>query len=164
MDQPEPFDDPGPPIAEPPRRIRRILTAVVLVTLIASIVVLAFTSGRGLVPVAPVEPPASPGPDAPATVVAPARLAIVDADGHLSTTDATGGSVRALGEPGVAYSFPTWSPDGGRIAVLGAGGRGADRCLHDRTGRWRDRGAADGLLERGSARRSTSTGRPMAGA
>lgn len=118
MEQPEPFDDQGPPLTRPPSRVRRILTALVLVTLIASIVVLAFTSGRGLVPVGPAEPSDSTAPDA-STLASPARLAIVDADGHLTTKDAGGGSATALGEPGVAYAYPAWSPDGTRIAALG---------------------------------------------
>ncbi len=119
MDQPELLDDPGPPRAEAPSRTRRILTAAILLTLIVSIVALAFTSGRGLVTVAPVESPAGTATDAPTAVVATGRLAIVDADGHLTTMDAAGGSAQALGEPGVAYAYPAWSPDGGRIAVLG---------------------------------------------
>ncbi len=119
MDQPELPDDPGPPLAEPPSRTRRILTTAVLVAVIASIVLLAFTSGRGLVTVAPVESPASTAADAPTAVVATGRLAIVDSDGHLTTTDQAGGSVHALGEPGVAYAYPAWSPDGSHIAALG---------------------------------------------
>ena len=104
MDRPELPDDPGPPLAEPPSRTRRILTTAVLVAVIASIVLLAFTSGRGLVTVAPVESPATTAADAPTAVVATGRLAIVDADGHLTTTDQAGGSAHALGEPGVAYA------------------------------------------------------------
>jgi hypothetical protein len=57
MDDPPVFDDPGPPIPEPPSRGRRALTVALLLTLIVSIVFLAFISGRGVVGVAPVAQP-----------------------------------------------------------------------------------------------------------
>lgn len=49
----------------------------------------------------------------------PARIAVVDAGGRLSTMDGRGSSVAFLSEPGIAFQFPTWSPDGSRIAALG---------------------------------------------
>jgi TolB protein len=126
MDEPDPFDDPGPPPVAGPGRVRRLLTAVVLLSLIASMVVLAFVSGRGVVTIAPPVPPATTatsGPTAgPSTAVTVSRLAIVDADGRLTTTDSSGASAVALGEPGIAYSYPAWSPDGARIAVIGQAG------------------------------------------
>ena len=89
----------------------------IVAVLIASMVFLAFVSGRGLVspaPVGPDRPDASPG--API-----ARLAVVDAAGGLSTTDVNG-DARQLGAGGVSYSFPVWSPTGDRIAVIGQDG------------------------------------------
>jgi TolB protein len=134
MDEREPFDDPGPPVAERPSRVRRSLTVAVLLVLVASIVVLAFISGRGIVSIAPnVAPTASAGTvssaptSAPTAVATVSRLAIVDAAGRLTTTDATGGALAVLGEPGVVYSYPAWSPDGSRIAVIGQSITGAPR-------------------------------------
>jgi TolB protein len=114
------FVDPGPPIPEPPDRTRRALTVVVLLALIVSIVFLAFISGRGIVQVVPPIPPSAaavtPSPSAPPNA---SRLAIVDAAGGLSITDGSGGSVVGYGDAGIAFSFPAWSPDGTRIAVIG---------------------------------------------
>ncbi|MEP6638948.1 MAG: hypothetical protein ABJC39_06310 [Chloroflexota bacterium] len=112
------FDDPGPPIPEPARRARRALTVAVLLTLVVSMVFLAFVSGRGL---APVPPPVTPRPSVAVPPLDASRLAIVDTAGRLSTTDALGGSVVRYGQAGVAFSFPAWSPDGTRIAAIGAG-------------------------------------------
>jgi len=112
------FEDPGPPIPEPPNRVRRALTVAVLLALIVSMVFLAFISGRGVIGVAPEVRPA-------ATVVAvspnASRLVVIGAAGGLTTTDQSGGSVVGYGDPGLAFSFPAWSPDGSRIAVLGQG-------------------------------------------
>ncbi len=111
------FDDPGPPIPEPASRVRRALMVVLLLTLVASMVFLAFVSGRGMTQV-------RPPPTAQASVGAPprdgSRLAVVDAAGQLSTTDALGGSVVRYGDAGIAFSIPAWSPDGTRIAAIGA--------------------------------------------
>src|SRR4029079_3323793 len=110
------FDDPGPPIPTPVNRVRRALTVAVLLTLGASMVVLAFISGRGVI-----TPPPSPAPSlaTPGTLIADgARIAIVDAAGGLSTTDALGGSLVRYGTTGTKFSFPTWSPDGTRIATI----------------------------------------------
>ena len=87
MDEPEPFDDPGPVVAEPPNRIRRWLTVAVLLALIVSIVALAFVSGRGVVTVAPTPPPATTATRGPTAVATVSRLAIVGADGRLTTAD-----------------------------------------------------------------------------
>jgi len=109
------FDDPGPPIPTPVSRIRRALTVVILLTLVASMVVLAFVSGRGVI----TAPPPAQSPAAAATLSADAaRIAIVDAAGSLSTMDALGGSLVRYGKTGTRFSFPTWSPDGTRIAAV----------------------------------------------
>jgi TolB protein len=111
------FDDPGPPVPTPVSRVRRVLTVAVLLTLVAAMVVLAFVSGRGVVTVRP-EPPSAPPP----TLTTDAsRIAVIDANGGLSTTDALGGSLIRYGGADVDFSFPAWSPDGTRIAVLGQG-------------------------------------------
>jgi TolB protein len=111
------FDDPGPPVPTPVSRVRRALTVAVLLTLVAAMVVLAFVSGRGVVTVRP-EPP-SPRP--PTLTTDAAQIAVIDANGGLSTTDALGGSLIRYGGADVDFSFPAWSPDGTRIAVLGQG-------------------------------------------
>jgi hypothetical protein len=108
--------EPDPPAGgdlialESPGRWRRVATIVVVVGLIVSIVALAFVSGRGVV-----QPPPSP------SILAATRgyLAIVDADGHLLTTDEHGDTVAALGDDGTTYAFPAWSPDGTHIAAIG---------------------------------------------
>lgn len=117
MDDPPVFDDPGSPVFEPPSRGRRALTVALLLTLVVSIVFLAFVSGRSVVRVTP---DVTPSPSAVAPSPIAARLAIVDAGGRLMTTDAAGGAVVPYGAPGTVYSFPAWSPDGSRIAVIGA--------------------------------------------
>jgi len=53
----EPYDDPGPLFPERPSRLRRALTVALLITLIVSMVYLAFISGRGVVPIRQVVPP-----------------------------------------------------------------------------------------------------------
>ena len=112
------FDEPGPPVPTPVSRVRRGLTVAVVLTLVAAMVALAFVSGRGLV--------TPPAPEAPSPTIATvttgaSRIAVVGADGSLSTTDALGGSPVHYGEAGIRFSFPAWSPDGTRIAALGEG-------------------------------------------
>ena len=116
MADPGEYDDQGPMAPDPPGRVRRGLTIALLITLIVSMVYLAFVSGRGVVPIEPVVPPRSSAQPAD---VRTSRLAIVDSRGRLTTTDATGGSVFTYGKPGIAFSFPAWSPDGSRIAAVG---------------------------------------------
>jgi TolB protein len=109
------FDDPGPPIPTPVSRARRALTVAILLTLVASMVVLAFVSGRGVI----TPPPPAPSLATPGTLIADAaRIAIIDAAGDLSTTDVLGGSLVRYGTTGTKFSFPTWSPDGTRIATI----------------------------------------------
>ena len=124
MAEPEPFDDPGPLVPQPPSRARRVATIAVLVLLIVSMVFLAFVSGRGFVtPVAPdrVDPDAARG----RRVGSAGRVAAASGwpswmrPGACSTADADGHVSAPLGAAGFDYSFPTWSPDGERIAVIG---------------------------------------------
>jgi TolB protein len=116
MADPAALDDPVPPASEPPNRARRAVTVAILVTLIVSMVFLAFVSGRGVIRTAPDVRPL------PSVVAAPtpgSRLAVLDASGHLATTDASGSAVVPYGDSGITFSFPAWSPDGSRIAVIG---------------------------------------------
>jgi TolB protein len=48
-------------------------------------------------------------------------IAAIDDAGALSTVDARTGSRVAYPAPGVAFTFPAWSPDGSRIAAVGQG-------------------------------------------
>jgi TolB protein len=96
-------------------RVRRALTVAVLITLAVAMTVLAFVSGRGVVTV----PPQKPSATALTATTDASRLAVIDSDGGLSTTDAVGGSLVRYGGPDVDFSFPAWSPDGTRIAVIG---------------------------------------------
>jgi TolB protein len=111
------FDDPGPLTPGPPSRVRRALTVAVLLTLVVSMVFLAWVSGRGEIRVVPVVP-GTPTPQ-PAIAAAAPRLAVIDANGHLATTDAVGGSVVDRAAAGVTFTFPAWSPDGSHIAAIG---------------------------------------------
>ena len=66
---------------------------------------------------------------APTTATLPtdnaAELAVIDGSGNLSTMDAAGGSVVRHDLTDVQFTFPAWSPDGGRIAATGAGPSGS---------------------------------------
>ncbi len=57
------FDDPGPPPTTPPSRLRRAASIALVVLIIASMVFLAWVSGRGVISVSP-EAPATPVPSA----------------------------------------------------------------------------------------------------
>jgi TolB protein len=109
------FDDPGPLVPRPVSRVRRALTIAVLLTLVVAMIVLAFTSGRGVV----IPPPQEPSATALTVTTDASRLAVIDSEGGLSTTDAVGGSLVRYGSADVDFSFPAWSPDGSRIAVIG---------------------------------------------
>lgn len=65
-------------------------------------------------------PSPAAGPSGPPT----GTLAIIDAAGALSTMDDRAGSVVPYPVPGVAFQFPTWSPDGSHIAAIGLGPNG----------------------------------------
>lgn len=127
MVDPEGFDDPAESLPVGPSRTRRVVLTVVVVLLVASMAFLAFVSGRGVI--APIQPkviqPSLPEAVAPpslgATQPSTARLAVVDADGRLSTMDQFGGSVAVLGGAADRYSAPAWSPDGQHIAVISVG-------------------------------------------
>ena len=113
MTDPQPYEDPGPWTPAPPSRLRRGLQIAVLLLLVVSMVFLAWVSGRGELVVTPVATPR-----ATLGIAAASRLAIVDAAGRLAVTDPARGASVALGLAGAAYSFPVWSPDGGRLAAL----------------------------------------------
>ena len=62
------------------------------------------------------------------------RLAIVDADGQLTITDRAGAELRRFPTEGPAIRFPTFSPDGRRIAAIGTDGAQAGVYVYDATG------------------------------
>lgn len=125
MDDPAAFDDTAadaagdaghePPIG--PGRGRRIVTVAIVGALVVSMVFLAFISGRGVVTT---PPDTAPRATAAASLAGLPRLAVVGDDARLVTMDAMGGTVTPIGRPGIRFSFPAWSPDGSRIAVIGA--------------------------------------------
>src|SRR6476620_6279983 len=92
------------PIA--PRRPGRGTIALVVV-LVLAFISFAVVGGRILI----AGPESAPRPEP--------RLAVTDAAGHLHTMDGKGGSVLDYPVDGGAFGFPTWSPDGTRIAVTG---------------------------------------------
>ena len=110
---PEPTESPlatepvDPVDVEPivPRRPGRATIALVIV-LILAFISFAVVGGRILI-AGPETPPPEP------------RLAVTDAAGHLHTMDAKGGDVVDYPVADVEFGFPTWSPDGTRIAVTG---------------------------------------------
>lgn len=115
-----PYDDelqPAPEAGPGPAR-RRLRIAITLV-LVAALVVLAGLEGSGVI--IRTDPEIRATPSAPAT----ARIAVVDADGTLSSMAAGGGSVVRYPAPGVNFQFPAWSPDGTRIAAIGTNDGGA---------------------------------------
>lgn len=110
------------PVAAPSPARRRARIAVTLV-LVAALIVLAGIEGSGvIIRSEPVAPP-TPSPSAPAP--AAARIAVVDAAGALRSMNADGGSIVSYPAPGVTFQFPTWSPDGSRIAAVATDGLGA---------------------------------------
>jgi TolB protein len=114
------FDGSEPETPAPQSRGRWFLQVAVVVALVISMVFLAFVSGRGVVTVRPEDAPSAISTTT-ATIATDTdlRLAVVDADGHLQTMDAAGGSATAIGGSGIRFTFPAWSPDGMRIAVIG---------------------------------------------
>ncbi len=71
------------------------------------------------------KPPATPSPVAMTAPVGAGRLAVVGADGSLSTLAADGGAVRRLTPAGLRLQFPAWSADGRFLAAAGSDGREA---------------------------------------
>ncbi len=65
-----------------------------------------------------VSPAAAPASPAAAGTL---RVAAVDDNGALTTMDELGGSIVSYPVPGVRFEFPTWSPDGTRVAAVGSG-------------------------------------------
>jgi TolB protein len=121
MAGPDEFDDSDPGAPVPRSRGRWFLQVTIVVALIISMVFLAFVSGRGVVTVRPETMPSATATTTATSGTAPTdlRLAVVDSDGHLETMDATGGSTATIGRAGTRFTFPAWSPDGSRIAVIG---------------------------------------------
>jgi TolB protein len=123
MDDPVGFDDTpdgsavDPPVG--PGRGRRILTVAIVGALVVSMVFLAFISGRGVVTTPHETVPQTTAGASLASLAGLPRLAVVGDDARLVTMDAMGGAVMPVGRPGVKFSFPAWSPDGMRIAVIG---------------------------------------------
>jgi WD40 repeat protein len=115
---PAPSTPPEPAATEPvnpvdvepisPRPPSRRVIAVVGV-LVVALVVFAIVGGRIV----------SGGPAAASPSVP--RLAVTDGAGKLHTADAKGTKLADYPLKGVEFGFPTWSPDGTRIAVTGDG-------------------------------------------
>jgi TolB protein len=91
-----------------PRPPSRRMVALVIV-LIVAFVSFAVVGGRIVL-----GGPAAASPSAP-------RIAFTDAAGALHTANAEGTQVTDYPLKGVEFGFPTWSPDGTRIAVTGDG-------------------------------------------
>lgn len=119
MDEPEARADPGQPPVDPTtdrpshgRRGRRTALAAIAagVTVVAGLAGLAVWQADR--PSAATAPGASPATASP-------LIAAIDATGALVTVDAAGRrTILSPAEPGVAYGFPAWSPDGARLAVV----------------------------------------------
>ena len=57
---------------------------------------------------------------APPSAARDGLIAVVDANGTLTTMNERGGSVVSYAVSGVSFGSPTWSPDGSRIAAIGS--------------------------------------------
>jgi TolB protein len=94
----------------PSSRSRGRLRIAVALTLLAAVVLLVALQVSGV------------GKLLGDTSIAPAapRIAVVDAAGTLTTMDDRGGSLVPHPVDGVQFVFPAWSPDGTRVAAIGA--------------------------------------------
>lgn len=99
-----------------PQGSRRRLQLAVALTLAAAVAILVGLQVSGLVRIG--------GGQAGPAAQLPARLAIVDAAGGLTTMDDHGSSVVRHPVDGVEFKFPVWSPDGSRVAAIGSGTEG----------------------------------------
>ena len=161
---------------------RRIVRPLALVGVLAAIAIVAATGlvtgpagprgdasgppgASAAAPGAQDASPAVPGASAaaPPRTVADGLIAVVDANGALTTMDERGGSVVSYAVPGVVFGFPTWSPDGSRIAAVGT--TAVDTSIYVFTVRPGDPGGGTRpvVIYRSPNRpRSTSTGRRTA--
>jgi WD40 repeat protein len=125
MVEPAGFDDPAESLPVGSSRARQVVLTIVAGMLVVSMAFLAFVSGRGTL----VPPPTGPIGSLPAAISQPterapaadsmrARLAVLGADGRLTSMDEFGGSVAPVGTAGARYGFPAWSNDGRRIAAI----------------------------------------------
>jgi TolB protein len=116
MDEPPSEESPVTPPTPSRRRIRLAITLFV----VAALVVVAGLEGSGFI--------LRGGPDSDVRATpdgsSAARLVVVDANGGLSTMDASGGSIVRYPAPGLTFQFPAWSPDGARIASIATGDGG----------------------------------------
>jgi TolB protein len=106
--QPDETADPGGG-----NRLRWRLRVALALLIVAAIVVLAAIEGGGYI----IRGDAVQAP----TLAQGSRLAVVDVAGTLTTIDRTGGGVVTYAPPDTTFQFPAWSPDGSRIAAIGAG-------------------------------------------
>jgi TolB protein len=111
-------DDEPQPEPGPARRGLRVLLVALLVASIVSVFGLNLNGSR--VPVSS-DPPIRASSGAARDV---ARIAVVDAQGALSTMGSDGGSIVVYPAAATSFQFPAWSPDGSRIAAIGNGDGG----------------------------------------
>jgi hypothetical protein len=134
MVDPAGIDDPVESLPVGQSRARQVVLTVVAGILVVSMAFLAFVSGRGaVVPQTGhnASLPAAIGgasQGAPAPGAGTARLAVLGADGRLSSMDEFGGHVVVIGSPGSRYGLPAWSHDGRRIAAIATSDR--DAAVH----------------------------------
>ena len=112
-DEPPATASAPPPSSRP--RVAVGLTLIAAVIVLGAVGAIAFTSIRD-------RTPAASGPP---------RLAVVSADGALTTMAADGTDVVSHDAPGVTVLFPAWSPDGNRIAAPGRSDDGGGVYIFD---------------------------------
>ena len=109
------FDADLEPVVAPRPARRRLQIAITLVVVASLVVVFGLNMNGG---------PVQTGSPAGATFrptsqpVVSQRLAVVDANGGLSSMNEDGGSVVTYAPGGATFAFPAWSPDGKQIAAI----------------------------------------------
>jgi TolB protein len=103
------------PVMGPGQTHRRLRIAITLVVVAAFVMVFGLGLGIRVAPTV-IHPRVSETFQGPAAIP---RIAVVDANGALSSMHADGGSVFSYQAPDVTFQFPAWSPNGAQIAAIG---------------------------------------------
>ena len=128
------------PVIGPGAARRRLRIAITLVVIAAFVVVGGLGGSGFFISSPPQSPPtselprssATPGSSEPSSaalgagVSAAGRLAVIDANGALSSMAADGGSVVTYSGLDTTFAFPAWSPDGTQLAAIATSDSGGE--------------------------------------